>query len=230
MKVLIIHQNKELIKTLSTFLESKGHIIKNCSTFVEGLEKFYQEDFDLIIIDTIIMNIKGSLFCEKIRNKSNKVGLFAISNKKDEELKLEMLAKGIDDFIELSECKQIEIELRITNLIRRVLSSQIIKEDNYIFNNIKLDLFSRTLIKEGKIIKLSITEFLLLELLLKNKNQPLKREEIDKNVWKSNNEKNNLKNSSNKLEVYIRKLRLKIGDKSGKILQSVRGYGYVIKD
>ena len=86
MKVLIIHQNKELIKTLSTFLESKEHIIKNCSTFVEGLEKFYQEDFDLIIIDTIIMNIKGSLFCEKIRNKSNKVGLFAISNKKDEEL------------------------------------------------------------------------------------------------------------------------------------------------
>lgn len=228
MKVLIIHQNKELIKTLSTFLESKEHIIKNCSTFVEGLEKFYQEDFDLIIIDTIIMNIKGSLFCEKIRNKSNKVGLFAISNKKDEELKLEMLAKGLDDFIELSECKQ--IELRITNLIRRVLSSQIIKEDNYIFNNIKLDLFSRTLIKEGKIIKLSITEFLLLELLLKNKNQPLKREEIDKNVWKSSNEKNNLKNSSNKLEVYIRKLRLKIGDKSGKILQSVRGYGYVIKD
>lgn len=223
MNILVIQENKSELDYLKTAFKEEKINIETSLTFVEALEKVYFENFDLVILDSIVKNISAKTFCEKVRNHSNKIGLICLAKNINFEEKIELFRIGLDDFIE-KPYKFIELLYRVKALYRRVVSTEIIKNINLKFANFELNTMSRKLLKDNKEINLTPTEFSLIEYLVKNKNIALSRTVIKESVWGID-----FVYKTNIVDVYINKIRKKIDDEEGKILQSVRAHGYVLK-
>lgn len=224
MNVLVVHEDQGTIEYLRSAFKEEIIIADFAQSFVEALEKYYLSPYDIIIIDSKVKNIDAKVFCEKIRNHSNKVGLICLSSDTNFDIKIELFKAGIDDFI-LKPFKFTELLYRIKALYRRIEFTEIVKEINLNFNGFNLDMMTRRLSKNNVIIELTQKEFALIELLVRNKNLALSRTHIREKVWGID-----FMNNTNVVDVYINKVRNKIDDSQGKILQSVRGYGYILKD
>lgn len=224
MNVLVVHEDQGTIEYLRSAFKEEIIIADFAQHFVEALEKYYLSPYDIIIIDSKVKNIDAKVFCEKIRNHSNKVGLICLSSDTNFDIKIELFKAGIDDFI-LKPFKFTELLYRIKALYRRIEFTEIVKEINLNFNGFNLDMMTRRLSKNNVIIELTQKEFALIELLVRNKNLALSRTHIREKVWGID-----FMNNTNVVDVYINKVRNKIDDSQGKILQSVRGYGYILKD
>ena len=224
MNILIVHEDKGTIDYLKAAFKEEIIIVDFAENFVEALEKYYLSSYDILIIDSKIKNIPAQIFCEKIRNHSNKVGIICLSSDTNFDTKIELFKKGIDDFI-LKPFKFTELLYRVKSLYRRVEFTEIVKEVNLKFHNFKINMLTRENLDENNlVIELTQKEFALIELLVRNKNLALSRTYIREKIWGID-----FLNSTNIVEVYINKLRKKINDKHGKIIQSVRGYGYILK-
>ncbi|MDO4689960.1 MAG: response regulator transcription factor [Fusobacterium sp.] len=223
MNVLIVHEDQGTINYLKTAFKEEVIITDFAQNFVEALEKYYLNPYDIIIMDSRVKNIDAKFFCEKVRNHNNKVGLICLSSDGNFDLKIDLFKAGIDDFI-LKPFKFTELLYRIKSLYRRVEFTEIVKEINLCFQDFKLDMMSRKLTRNENIIELTQKEFALIELLVRNKNLALSRTYIREKVWGID-----FINNTNIVDVYINKIRNKINDYEGKILQSVRGYGYILK-
>lgn len=223
MKILLVQEEEEQLKYLENIFNEEGFTVKVVKEFKTALEEVYYSNHDILVIDSKVKNIKATDFCEKVRNSDNKIGLICISEDKSLKTKIDLLKLEVDYYIE-KPFNNLELILKIKNLYKRVESTEIVKKINLNFYDYSLDVMKRELKKEKKIIDLSSKEFSLLEYFVRNRNVILTRTDIKKAVWRENNKKN-----TNIVEVYINKLRKKINDESGKILQSVRGRGYILK-
>ena len=156
--------------------------------------------------------------------KKLEITIICLSSDTNFDTKIELFKKGIDDFI-LKPFKFTELLYRVKSLYRRVEFTEIVKEVNLKFHNFKINMLTREFLDENNlVIELTQKEFALIELLVRNKNLALSRTYIREKIWGID-----FLNSTNIVEVYINKLRKKINDKHGKIIQSVRGYGYILK-
>lgn len=223
MKILLVQEEEEQLKYLENIFNEEGFTVKVVKEFKTALEEVYYSNHDILVIDSKVKNIKATDFCEKVRNSDNKIGLICISEDKSLKTKIDLLKLEVDYYIE-KPFNNLELILKIKNLYKRVESTEIVNKINLNFYDYSLDVMKRELKKEKKIIDLSSKEFSLLEYFVRNRNVILTRTDIKKAVWRENNKKN-----TNIVEVYINKLRKKINDESGKILQSVRGRGYILK-
>ena len=224
MNILVVHEDQGTIDYLKNAFKEEVIIVDFAHNFVEALEKYYLSPYDILIMDSRVKNIDAKVFCEKIRNHNNKVGLICLSSNNDFDMKIELFKAGIDDFIS-KPFKFTELLYRIRALYRRIEFTEIIKEINLSFQDFKLDMLNRKLSKNEDIIELTQKEFALIEFLVRNKNLALSRTHIREKVWGID-----FINNTNVVDVYINKIRNKIDDTQGKILQSVRGYGYILKD
>ncbi|MDY4010938.1 MAG: response regulator transcription factor [Fusobacterium gastrosuis] len=224
MNILLVHENKNFIDSLKDALKVENFTVELANNFVEALEKYYYGCYEIIIIDNNVKNIEAKFFCEKVRNHNNKTGLICVSANNSIDLKIDLFKSGLDDFI-LDSVDCSELLYRIKALSRRIQYTDIIKEINLSFHNFKINMLDRTLFKDNFVIELTQKEFALIELLVRNKNLALNREHIRERIWGIDS-----KNNTNIVDVYINKIRSKIGDNQGKILQSVRGYGYILKE
>lgn len=227
MNILLVHENQDFVDSLKDALKVEKYTVELAQNFVEALEKYYDRYYDILIMDSKVKNIEAKLFCEKVRNHNNKVGLICVSSDNNFDLKIELFKNGLDDFI-LETINFVELLHRIKALYRRIQYTEILKEINLSFHNFKINMLDRVLLKNGLIIDLTQKEFALMELLVRNKNLALNREFIKEKIWGTDLQNN--KNNTNIVDVYINKIRNKIGDSQGKILQSVRGYGYILKE
>lgn len=224
MNLLVVQDDQGTSKYLQNAFKEENIFADFVDNFVEGLEKYYLTNYDIIIIDTRIKNIEGRLFCEKIRKDNNKIGIICLSADKYFDTKINLFKFGIDDYVE-KPFKFTELFYRIKALSRRVEFSEIVKATKLTFKDYSINLMSRELLKNGVSIELTAKEFLLIELLIRNKNIGLSRTYIREKVWGID-----FVNNTNIVDVYIKKLRTKLEDNDGKILQSLRGYGYILKD
>lgn len=224
MNILVIQEDKSELDYLKNAFKEEKINIETSLSFVEALERVYFENFDLVILDSVVKNISGKTFCEKVRNHNNKIGLICLTKNVNFEEKIELFRIGLDDFIE-KPCKFIELLYKVKALYRRVISTEILKNISLKFSEFELNTMSRKLLKDNEEINLTPTEFSLIEYLVKNKNIALSRTAIKESVWGIN-----FVYKTNIVDVYINKIRKKINDEEGKILQSVRAHGYVLKD
>lgn len=224
MNILVVHDNQGTVEYLKNAFKEEIIIVDFAETFVEGLEKYYLSPYDILIIDSKIKNIDAKVFCEKIRNHSNKVGIICLSDDKNFDRKIELFKAGIDDYV-LKPFKFTELLCRINALYRRVQFTEIVKDISLTFQSFEINMLTRELKQNNKVIELTQKEFAMIELLVRNKNLALSRTHIREKVWGID-----FVNNTNIVDVYINKIRNKIADNQGKILQSVRGYGYILKD
>lgn len=219
--ILIIEDEQNLARFLELELKHEGYDVTVKTDGLNGLEKALDEDFDCILLDLMLPGLNGLEVCRKIR-REKETPIIMITAKDATYDKVIGLDYGADDYI----VKPFEIEellARLRVIIRRHSSSSL---SNIIeTHGITVDLSAYKVIIQNTEVDLTKTEFELLKLLIENENVVLRRETILDKIWGYDNEV-----ETNVVDVYIRYLRNKLKPfKLEKIIETVRGVGYVIR-
>lgn len=223
MKLLIVEDEKRLCETIAKFFKDEGYTIDTCFDGNDALDYIAGTEYDAIVLDIMLPGLDGISILKCIRAKKLKTPVLLLTAKNSIEDKVDGLDSGADDYLTKPFSLE-ELSARIRVLIRR---HGVERVDNTIsVGPLTLDTDKKTAIREGKEFSLTAKEYSILEYLMHNKGIVLSREKIQHHIWNYDYE-----GSSNIIDVYIRTLRNKIDTGfDRKLIQTVRGLGYVIKE
>ena len=223
MKLLIVEDETRLCQTVSKHLKAEGYAVDACHDGADALDYIAGTEYDAVILDIMLPGLDGISVLKTMRSRKVKTPVLLLTAKSTIEDKVAGLDSGADDYLTKPFSLE-ELSARIRVMIRR---SGIERVDNMIsVGPLTLDINRKIAVREGKEIPLTAKEFAILEYLMHNKGIVLSREKMMHHIWNYDYE-----GSSNIIDVYIRTLRNKIdADFEVKLIQTVRGLGYVIKD
>lgn len=222
MKLLIVEDEKRLCQTVSKHLKDEGYTVDMCYDGNDALDYINGTEYDAVILDIMLPGIDGISVLKKIRSKKLDTPVLLLTAKSSVEDKVAGLDSGADDYLTKPFALD-ELSARIRVMIRR---NGVERVDNTItVGPLTLDTEKKIAVREGKEIKLTAKEYSILEYLMHNKGIVLSRDKIMHHIWNYDYE-----GGSNIIDVYIRTLRNKVdADFDNKLIQTVRGMGYVIK-
>ncbi|WP_414046430.1 response regulator transcription factor [Macrococcus equi] len=224
-KILIIEDEENLARFIQLELMHEKYEVVVLHDGESGLKEAIENDYDCILLDLMLPNINGLEVCRKLRNVKD-TPVIIITAKGETYDKVIGLDYGADDYI----VKPFDIEellARIRVILRRNYHSTTINENENILkiNDMLINLDAFTVTINDVAIELTKTEFELLKVLVENKKHVLTREQILTSVWGYESEV-----ETNVVDVYIRYLRNKLKPfQYHKIIETVRGVGYVIR-
>ena len=221
-KILYVEDDLSLIEGLKYTLEKNSFLVDNARTVMETYQFFWAGQYDLLLLDVTLPDGTGFDICKEVRETSAVPIIFLTAS--DEEISIvKGLDMGGDDYI-TKPFKLGEVLSRINALLRRS-GQQFHKSDTILESDgIRIDLSERTCWKGETEIPLTLVEYKLLCLFLKNPDRILPRELILDRLWDGNGSYVD----DNTLSVYIRRLRRKIEDDPNsptKLLTEI-GFGY----
>ena len=223
--ILIIEDEYNVAAFIKEGLMESGYEAMVAYDGTTGLELFKQQAFDLVILDIILPGINGFEIAEKIKELGHEhVPIIFLSALGTTDNIIKGLELGADDYL-TKPFKFKELIARIRAISRRVDPNRS-RSSTMGMANLTVDHDAKQVFRDDKEIKLTSTEFRLLEFFLKNKNKVLSRIDILEKVWDIN-----FNMSTNVVDVYVNYLRNKI-DKpfSPKLIHTVIGMGYVMKE
>jgi|SRR3989344_3896290 len=219
--ILVVEDDKGLQKYLRELLVDNDYAIKVAGDGIQALDTIKRVEPDLMVLDLGLPNMSGEAVCLEVRKKYPKLPVIILTAKAGTSDIVQGLNLGADDYITKPFVAD-EFLARIKARLRRIGNTE------NILKVADLELDSKTLEvkRAGKQIQLTPQEFKLLQYLMSNKGRILTREMILNRIWLYSSEV-----ETRVVDVYIGYLRKKIDSGSNKkLLHSVRGFGYVIKE
>ncbi|MBE9510074.1 MAG: response regulator transcription factor [Bacteroidetes bacterium] len=222
-KILIVDDELDILEFISYNLRNEGFVVNVANNGIEGISKAKNSIPDLVLLDVMMPRMDGMETCEelrKIRELDNTIIVFLTARGEDYS-QIAGFDAGGDDYI-VKPIKPKVLISRIKALIRRrdrannsaeKQESMIIEQDDII-----LDREKYIVIKKGKKLSLPKKEFELLALLISSPERVFSRNEIFSKIWGDD-----VIVGDRTIDVHIRKLREKIGEKH---IQTVKGVGY----
>lgn len=221
-KILIIEDEEKIARFIEMELGYEGYSITKAFDGRTGLELAETGGFDLVLLDIMLPGLSGMEVLRRLR-RSSSVPVIMVTARDSVDDKVSGLDNGADDYI----TKPFAIEELLAR-IRRVLRKKSTPSENELLSaaGLVLDPGRHLVAFKGTSIDLTKREFDLLHYLLKNKGLVISRDVLLEKVWGFEFE-----GETNAVDVYVRFLRGKIDDVfSIRLITTVRGVGYVIKD
>lgn len=222
MRLLFVEDEPDLREVLKKQLQTSGYSVDACGDGLEALDYVRLAVYDAIVLDIMLPGLDGLSVLQKLRAGGDKTPVLLLTARGSVEDRVTGLDFGADDYL-VKPFAFDELVARLRVILRRG-SGQV---SNVLqCGDLELDLKSRRVSRAGQELQLSAKEFAVLEYLLRNQGVVLSRENIENHVWNYDFE-----GGSNVVDVYIRYLRKKIdADFDCKLIQTVRGAGYVVKE
>lgn len=220
MKILIIEDEKLVADNIKTGLEHHRFTVDVAYTGGDGCRLIDDYEYDVIILDLMLPDIKGEDLCRKLRKEKVQSFILMLTAKKQIGNIVDGLNCGADDYL-TKPFEFSELIARIRALLRRSSEN---KENVLAASDLKMDLEKEQVSAGGKEIKLTKKEFMVLEYLLRCKGQLITRNQILEHAWDRN-----VDIFTNIVDTHIKNLRKKLG-KYSRILETVYGSGYRILD
>ncbi len=224
--ILLVEDDSAIQEMVEKYLIKEGFQITIASDGEEGVLTFLKGSFDLIILDIMMPKLDGLEVVRIIREKSA-VPILMMSAKDTDVDKAVGLGLGADDYI----CKpfsMIELAARVKASIRRSTkySATEQKEETIEIGDLKIDLINFTVQKKEKQLKLTLKEFEILKLFVKNQNRVFTKAQIYNLIW---NEE--YYGDDNVINVHMRRLREKIEDdpSNPEYIKTLWGIGYKLE-
>jgi DNA-binding response OmpR family regulator len=218
-KILVIEDDAQILRILELELTHEGYDVETATDGLAGLERALKAP-DLVVLDLMLPKLDGFEVCARIRAKSS-VPIIMLTAKDRVPDRIAGLDLGADDYL-TKPFSTDELLARIRARLRdRKPAVNILTASDLVLDR---DLHEVT--RAGKSIQLTGKEYALLEYLLLHKNKIHTRDDLFNGVWGSD-----FLGGSNLIDVYIRYLRGKIDEGfEHKLIQTVRGVGYALKE
>ena len=223
-KILCVDDEPDILEILKYNLSNEGYNISTAADGKSAIEMAYNISPNLIIMDVMMPNMDGIEACEKLRSddKFNDTIIMFLTARGEDYSHVAAYDAGADDYV-TKPVKPKVLVSKVKGLLRR-LKKVIAKDINEIvFDDIKIDREKYKVYISDKILNLPRKEFELLYLLASKPDKVYKREKIMETVWGSE-----VVVGDRTIDVHIRKLREKVGDKYFKTVKGV-GYKFVIE-
>jgi len=221
-KILVVDDEIKLREFISRNLSARGYQILTASNGLEALGHFQQETLDLIIMDIMMPHMDGFEACRRIRQEST-IPIIILTALGEEADKVKALDMGADDYLtkpfgvdELM--ARVRAALRRSSWVSAIPSPEVLR-----FREVELDPNAMTVICRGEALKVTRTEFRLLQYLMANQGKVLSHAAILQNVWGEE-----YGNEAEYLRVYIGRIRRKVeADPANPLyLFTEHGFGY----
>ena len=223
MHILLIEDDDTTASYLTKGLKESGYVVDRAQDGVEGLFMSMDAKFDALIVDRMLPRLDGLSLIKKLRKENSEIPIIILSALGDVDERIKGLKYGADDYL-AKPFSFSELLARLEAVIRRNHN----ETDNSVLQlgDLKLDLLSRRVEREGQLIDLQPREYKLLEFLLRRPNQVVTRTMLLEGVWEYHFDP-----QTNVIDVHISRLRSKIDKpfKGKQMLFTERGAGYALR-
>ena len=216
-RILIIEDETAIQSILSELLTDAGYEIEVASNGLEGVTKFREKPFSLVLLDILMPKIDGYGVCEIIRQESS-IPIIMLTALDEEEAQVKAFELKVDDYI----TKPFSVKLvlmRIEAVLRRAKEQNAhAAETILIYGKIRLDRDAHLVSVTGNPVVLTNTEYGLLELFLLHPGRVFSRDNLLNQVWGYD-----VACEEKTVNIHIMNLRRKLGSN---IIETIRGVGY----
>jgi DNA-binding response OmpR family regulator len=222
-RILIVDDEENLLDQLRISFQRQRYIVETAVDGEEALDKIFNSEFDIIILDIMLPKHDGFSVLKEIRQAGINTPVIMLTARKSVDEKVKALDLGADDYL----AKPFSLD-ELMARVRAVLRRSCEQKDAVIrVGNIQLNTATREVLVDGKAVELTMREFSILEFLMYNKNKAVSRFSLAEHVWGDAFDPFSM---SNFIDVHIKNIRRKIGDVNGSVIRTIRGVGYMIKD
>ncbi|MGI5976281.1 MAG: response regulator [Candidatus Limivicinus sp.] len=228
MKILVVDDEKLLVKGIKFNLENEGYTVDACYDGEEAVNMAKEGDYDLIILDLMMPKKDGLQACQEIRGFSTVPIIMLTARSEDSDL-LMGFESGADDYV-TKPFNILELKARVRALIRRanIAAPQEPEPSSVLtLGQISVDEERRRVMKDGRVIDLTVKEFDLIMLLMKNPGRVFSRENLLNLVWGYD-----YQGDTRTVDVHVRRLREKLETDPAKpeYIITKWGVGYYLAD
>jgi len=224
MRLLLVEDQVMAAEYLAKGLAENDFVVDVAHDGVEGLHYLLANEYDLAILDVMLPAMNGWTMLEQARQAGKMTPVMFLTACDDIDDRVHGLALGAEEYL-VKPFAFSELLTRVSGIIRR--KTPAVGNSDAVFlqvSDLQLDLFRRSVSRNGRRIELTQKEFLLLSLLMRRQGEVLSRTVLAEQVWDMNFDP-----ETNVIDVAIRRLRSKIDDGHElKLLHSIRGAGYVL--
>lgn len=211
--ILLVEDNQTIGQNIQKYLELEGYSVLWVQNWSYANEVVKHQEFDLVLLDLMLPGTDGLVVAKTIKEYQEQTRILMMTAKGQLEDKLEGFEVWADDYL-VKPFDLEELVARIEALLRRSVQKDVVS-----YGVLTLDNLQKKIFKGWEEIKLSLKEFQILELLIRNKGMALSRLDIIEEIWgwDAGFEEDG------KLDVYLSTIRRKIWKE---MIETIKGYGY----
>jgi two-component system response regulator VanR len=215
--ILVVEDDFNIQELIVEFLSSQGYSVDYANDGVEGIQKFKQGNYDLVILDVMMPNLDGHSVCKMIR-KTSSVPIIFLTALDDESDQVKGFELECDDYITKPFSFKLLVK-RVEAVLRRTV--QVTSNDCISFESLKLDLNTYTAHINDEIIELTLKEFNILKALIEKYPQVITRENLLDSIWGYD-----YYGDTRIVDAHIKNIRKKI---ILPYIKTVKGIGYTLE-
>ncbi len=217
-KILYVEDDAELQYSVALLLRAERHTVEAVEFGQEALDRLANAQFDLIILDINLADVDGKTVCSTYRRGGGKTPVLMLTGKVEIIDRTTGLDSGADDYL-TKPFDNRELLARVRALMRRPIETAL--SNTLRHGCIELDTITRKVSRNGIEVYMQPRDFELLELLMRHPTQTFSNDALLDRVWHVDNEV-----SFNALRSSIKRIRQKIGDTNGDIIENIPKVGY----
>lgn len=222
MRILVVEDEQDMNRLILKTLKRAGYSVDGCLDGEEALHYLEGTEYDAVLLDVMLPKKNGYELVQLMRQKGSDTPVLFLTARDSVADRVKGLDLGADDYL-VKPFDFEELLARIRALTRKHVGH---RSNCFTLADLTLDTEKKTVTRGGVEIRLLPKEYSILECLMRNQGAILSRRQIEDSIWDYD-----ASLSSNNVDVYISKLRRKIdGDSSNKLLHTVRGMGWVLRD
>jgi two-component system response regulator MprA len=220
--ILIVDDEPAVQQALRRAFELEHHDVTVAADGREALERLSGESYEAVVLDVSMPHVDGLEVCQRMREAGDRTPVLMLTAREQIDDRVAGLDAGADDYL-VKPFALRELMARMRALLRRTGEDS--ADLTLAFDDLRLDGLAHEAWRGERLLELTRTEFLLLEMFLRHPRQVLTRSVIFEHVWGYD-----FGSTSNSLGVYMGYLRRKTElDGEERLLHTVRGVGYVLK-
>jgi two-component system, OmpR family, response regulator len=219
-RALVVDDEENVAYVVATALRLDGWVTEIVATGAETWKRLGDFDPDVIVLDVMLPDANGFELCQRLRRDGVLTPVIFLTARDATDDRVRGLTIGGDDYL----TKPFSVEELVARC--RLLLRRSVSEPGHVlrYADLELDEDAHQVRRAGRKVRLSPTEYKLLRYLLLNAERVLSRRQILDHVWEYDFE-----GDASNVESYISFLRRKVDDVDPKLIQTVRGVGYVLR-
>lgn len=223
--ILVLEDEMPIRSFIVLNLKRAGFYVLEASTGEEALQILCDRTVDVALLDVMLPGIDGFQVCKTIREENKKMGIIMLTARVQDGDVVQGLGIGADDYI-TKPFSPVELTARIQSLLRRI---EVHKEKTNTITSgpFSLNIIEERLYRDGQLVDLTPTEYMILQYLMNQSSKPVSRDEILNMIWGTN-----YVGETKVVDVNMRRLRQKIecNPSEPEFILTVWGKGYVWKE